>query len=326
MQQTRVDTVIPYYERFMSLFPTPGELAAAEEDEVIKAWEGLGYYSRARNLHTAVKEVVETYGGKVPDDPAAVSRLKGVGPYTAGAILSIAYNRPVPAVDGNVFRVLSRWFALRDDVTRTSTRRKFEELDRLLIPEDRPGDFNQALMELGALICTPVSPACADCPVQGECQAHHDGIQAELPVKTRGKPPVPVRMTFGWIMNGTRVLLQRRPSEGLLGGMWGLPSVETLPEEPVPGGTLRDHWAGLGLDLELGAVVGELEHVFSHRRWFVTLVQGLCPAEESLPEDCRWVEENELERYALPNVYRKAVRMVWDHPHRSHGFHQGRLF
>ncbi|EGK11201.1 A/G-specific adenine glycosylase [Desmospora sp. 8437] len=326
LQQTRVDTVIPYYERFMSLFPTPGELAAAEEDEVIKAWEGLGYYSRARNLHTAVKEVVETYGGKVPDDPAAVSRLKGVGPYTAGAILSIAYNRPVPAVDGNVFRVLSRWFALRDDVTRTSTRRKFEELDRLLIPEDRPGDFNQALMELGALICIPVSPACADCPVQGECQAHHDGIQAELPVKTRGKPPVPVRMTFGWIMNGTRVLLQRRPSEGLLGGMWGLPSVETLPEEPVPGGTLRDHWAGLGLNLELGAVVGELEHVFSHRRWFVTLVQGLCSAEESLPEDCRWVEENELERYALPNVYRKAVRMVWDHPHRSHEFHQGRLF
>ncbi|MFD1428126.1 A/G-specific adenine glycosylase [Kroppenstedtia sanguinis] len=326
LQQTRVDTVIPYYERFMSLFPTPGALAAAKEDDVIKAWEGLGYYSRARNLHTAVKEVVETYDGVVPDDPATVSRLKGVGPYTTGAILSIAYNRPIPAVDGNVFRVLSRWFALWDDVTRTSARRKFEELDRLLIPQDRPGDFNQALMELGALICTPVSPACADCPVQEECQAYRDGIQAELPVKTKSKPPVPVRMTFGWIRKGPQVLLQRRPSEGLLGRMWGLPTVETLPEELVPGGTLRDHWAGHGLKLELGPVVGELDHVFSHRRWLITLVQGLCLAEENLPADCAWVEEKELEHYALPNVYRKAVRMALDPPQSSHGFQQGRLF
>lgn len=325
LQQTRVDTVIPYFERFISNFPTPEALAAAEEDEVIKAWEGLGYYSRARNLHTAVKEVVEKYGGKVPDDPEVISGLKGVGSYTAGAILSIAYDRRTPAVDGNVFRVLSRWFALWDDVSKVSTRRKFEELDRTLIPEDRPGDFNQALMELGALICTPLSPDCGSCPVREECQARKEGVQAELPVKRKGKPPVPARMTLGWVRQDSRILLFRRPREGLLGGMWGLPTVETSPEETVPGETLQKRMAAQGLELELGSVGGELEHVFSHRRWFVTLVEALCLSEEKLPEDYRWVEEEEIAEYPLPTVYRKAVRMASESPRHGRGI-QGRLF
>ncbi|PTX60748.1 A/G-specific DNA-adenine glycosylase [Melghirimyces profundicolus] len=323
LQQTRVDTVIPYYERFMAHFPTLKALAQADEEEVIKAWEGLGYYSRARNLHSAVKEVVEHYGGEVPSDPDAISRLKGVGPYTAGAILSIAFDRPVPAVDGNVLRVLSRWFALGEDISKVSTRRRMEELDRQLIPEERAGDFNQALMELGALVCTPQSPTCDTCPVRGECRARKEGIQEELPVKKKGKPPVPARVTFGWIRKGDRVLLHRRPSEGLLAGMWGLPTVDHPPEESSPGETLKQTLADQGLTVELGSILGEMEHIFSHRRWYVTLVEALCLGDGgSLPEDCRWVEESEVTAYALPNVYRKAVKIASETPEGI----QGRLF
>ena len=187
LQQTRVDTVIPYFNRFMEQFPSIEALSNAEEEKILKAWEGLGYYSRARNLHSAVKEVHEKYGGKVPDDPKEISSLKGVGPYTAGAILSIAYGKPEPAVDGNVMRVLSRVLSIWDDIAKSSTRKIFEEAVRALISHDNPSYFNQALMELGALVCTPTSPSCLLCPVREHCYAFHDGEQEELPVKTKGK-------------------------------------------------------------------------------------------------------------------------------------------
>lgn len=184
LQQTKVDTVIPYYERFMSLFPTLDALADAEEETVLKAWEGLGYYSRARNLHQAVKEVKETYNSKVPDTEE-IHNLRGVGPYTAGAILSIAYGIPAPAVDGNVMRVLSRIFLIEDDIGKATTRKKFEALVNQIISTDKPSDFNQALMELGALICTPRSPSCLLCPVQSHCTGREAGIHESLPVKMK---------------------------------------------------------------------------------------------------------------------------------------------
>ncbi|MFC4077669.1 A/G-specific adenine glycosylase [Salinithrix halophila] len=327
LQQTRVDTVIPYYERFMDAFPTLKALAEAEEEQVIKAWEGLGYYSRARNLHTAVKEVAASYGGKVPSDPEAVSQLKGVGAYTAGAILSIAFDRRVPAVDGNVMRVFSRWFAMQDDVAKLSTRKKFEELALHVIPEGRAGDFNQALMELGALICTPTSPSCDTCPVREECRAREWGVQAELPVKKKAKPPVPLQVIFGWIRQGDKVLLQRRPNEGLLAGMWGLPTVEAGKGEVAPGEFLREELCRKGISIELGSVLGELEHVFSHRRWQVTLVEGKIKeqADGNLPEGWYWASEEEQEALAFPNVYRKAFAMVRERKNDSQGI-QGRLF
>ena len=164
LQQTRVETVIPYYERFIEQFPTLDRLAEADEETVLKAWEGLGYYSRARNLHQAVREVKEKYGGAVPDTEEEISKLKGVGSYTAGAILSIAYGKPVPAVDGNVMRVLSRILLIEDDITKARTKQLFEQIARKLIPEHDPSSFNQALMELGALVCTPQSPGCLLCP------------------------------------------------------------------------------------------------------------------------------------------------------------------
>ncbi|OYD06999.1 A/G-specific adenine glycosylase [Paludifilum halophilum] len=324
LQQTRVDTVIPYYERFMESFPTLNRLAEAEEESVIKAWEGLGYYSRARNLHTAVKEVAATYGGEIPRDPEEISSLKGVGNYTAGAILSIAYDQPVPAVDGNVMRVFSRWFALQDDVAKLSTRRKMETIARHVISEERPGDFNQALMELGALVCSPLSPSCDICPVQEHCQARKEGVQAELPVKKKAKPPVPSEVSFGYIRHGDRILIQRRPKEGLLAGMWGLPSSERKKGEVVPGETLKQDLFDQGLEVELGAALGEMEHVFSHRRWWITVVEGELPSPpECLPEGYEWVKEGEWDTLALPNVYRKALERVAD---RSRSWIQGRLF
>ncbi|SMO76457.1 A/G-specific adenine glycosylase [Melghirimyces algeriensis] len=326
LQQTRVDTVIPYYERFMSTFPTLESLAEADEEKVIKAWEGLGYYSRARNLHSAVKEVVEQYGGEVPQEPDSISRLKGVGPYTAGAILSIAFDRQVPAVDGNVLRVLSRLIASWEDISKNATRRKMEELDKMLIPEDRPGDFNQALMELGALVCTPLSPSCNTCPVRALCKARKQGVESELPIKAKGKPPVPAKVTFGWIRKGDFVLIHRRPTEGLLAGMWGLPTVDDKPSESAPGETIKEMMSRLGFQLELGAILGEMEHLFSHRRWYVTVVEALCSDYDQLsPENYHWVKESELSTYAFPNVYRKAIKLIHKNQRNPQGI-QGRLF
>jgi len=234
LQQTRVDTVIPYYERFMARFPTVQALAEAPEEEVLKHWEGLGYYSRARNLQAGAKEVVDRFGGIVPDDAASVASLKGVGPYTAGAIMSIAFNRPEPAVDGNVMRVLSRFWLLEDDIAKPSTRVRIEKLARAIIPEGRAGDFNQALMELGALVCTPKSPGCLTCPVMERCEGRLAGKEKELPIKTKAKPPRP-EWRLGIIVAGSgehagQVLVRQRPETGLLARMWELPHV-LVPQE-----------------------------------------------------------------------------------------------
>ncbi|SFS30234.1 A/G-specific adenine glycosylase [Marininema halotolerans] len=311
LQQTRVDTVIPFFERFMDKFPDLVALANADEEEVLKAWEGLGYYSRVRNLHSAVKEVVATYEGKVPSTPDAVTQLKGVGDYTAGAILSIAFDQPTPAVDGNVMRVFSRWFALWDDIAKLSTRRKMEVLGAHLVPASRAGDFNQAVMELGALVCTPVNPKCISCPVQATCAAFDQGVQAELPQKKKAKPPRPVHVSIAWIRRGEQILLQRRSSEGLLAGMWGLPTMENVQDEVVPGDSITPLFTELGLFVEWGEVLGEYEHIFSHRRWHIRLVEGLIRDEKKdLPGEWRWINENERTQLAFPNVYRKAFSLA----------------
>jgi A/G-specific adenine glycosylase len=307
LQQTRVETVIPYFHRFLERFPTLEALAAADEADVIKAWEGLGYYSRVRNLHAAVKEVVEKHGGKVPDTLETISQLKGVGPYTAGAILSIAYNRRVPAVDGNVLRVFSRLFASTDDIARVQTRKKMETWAYHLIPESNPRDFNQALMELGAMVCTPTSPSCATCPVRSDCLAYEKGMQHDLPVKKKAKPPVPVSLVFGWIRDGDRVLLERRPETGLLAGLWGLPTLETDASDSVQAliAWMEKH----GMSIQPGETLGMVEHVFTHRKWRATIIGGTCVGiKRELPQHWRWATLDELEKVALPKVYQKAVQ------------------
>lgn len=225
LQQTKVDTVIPYFNQFTKSFPTLSALAEADEQEVLKAWEGLGYYSRVRNLQTAVREVVENYDAKVPDDVESLGNLKGVGPYTRGAILSIAYNKPEPAVDGNVMRVLSRILLIEEDIAKAKTRKIFEQAVRELISEENPSYFNQGLMELGALICTPRKPSCMLCPVQDHCTAFANGVEQSLPIKSK-KTKQKIEDHFTLVIEeAEKVMLEQRPDTGLLAQMWQFPMV-----------------------------------------------------------------------------------------------------
>lgn len=310
LQQTRVDTVIPYYNRWIERFPTVSDLAAAPEDEVLKHWEGLGYYSRARNLHAAAREVVARYGGSVPDDPAAFAALKGVGAYTAGAVMSIAYGRPLPAVDGNVLRVMARLYNLEDNIAHPATRKRIETLVAGLIPPDAAADFNQALMELGALVCVPGTPRCGDCPVATHCAGRAAGRAQALPVKTRKAPPKPVLVVAGVVRDGGRVLLARRPDQGLLAGLWEFPSFELTPADPPEAALARGLAGRFGLEVVVGGLIATVDHTFSHRRW--RLLAFGCRLTEASPrprdrDGLRWVEQAELAGFALPGVFHKVA-------------------
>jgi A/G-specific adenine glycosylase len=310
LQQTRVETVIPYYERWFDQFPTLESLAEAPEEQVLKAWEGLGYYSRARNLHTAAKDVVARYGGVVPDNPVAVEALQGVGPYTVGAILSIAYNRAIPAVDGNVMRVFSRLFRIQDDIAHRETRKGMEELAESLIPLGQAGNFNQALMELGALICSPTSPKCDVCPVATFCQAREAGVQADLPVKAKARAPRPVDVVSAVIWHEGRVMLVKRPQDGLLGGLWEFPGGEKDPAAPFERAVhtvLRERY---GVTLEVEAHLCDVRHVFSHLVWDLKAFTARLAPDSAVPPEgdtLRWVTPADLAAFALPVAHQKIA-------------------
>jgi A/G-specific adenine glycosylase len=318
LQQTRVDTVIPYFNRFVDRFPTLEHLAEAPEEEVLKHWEGLGYYSRARNLQFAVREVVGQYGGQVPQDKKEVSSLKGVGPYTAGAILSIAYNQPEPAVDGNVMRVLSRYFCLEEDIARPSTRVGMEVLAQELIPKGEAADFNQALMELGAMICTPKSPSCPECPVRKLCLGRIEGREKELPIKTKAKPPKPV-FRLAVLIEGTgkhagKVLVRKRPDTGLLARMWELPNVEVLGRPLWDSFEEGSRWLEQamleeGIRIHVSRHVADAQHIFTHLLWNIRMLAAVGIEEDRLGElpSYKWVGPEEFESYVWPNVFRKLL-------------------
>ncbi|MED1204975.1 A/G-specific adenine glycosylase [Heyndrickxia acidicola] len=310
LQQTRVDTVIPYFERFMEKFPTIDDLALADEESVLKAWEGLGYYSRVRNLHSAVKEVRELYGGMVPDSPAEISRLKGVGPYTAGAILSIAYSKAEPAVDGNVMRVLSRILSIWEDIAKPSVRKVFEEAVRALISHENPSHFNQALMELGALICTPTSPSCLLCPVREHCHAFEEGTTGELPVKTRKKSTRHVDLIAGVLKNDEgKILIHKRPQNGLLANLWEFPNVEKntiISPRTTLKGYLSDEYKA-DTKIETGSFTS-IDHVFSHLTWNIEVFAGTLQGDVEETDTVKLVTPDELTEYAFPVSHQKMWR------------------
>ena len=314
LQQTRVDTVIPYFNRFLEWFPTLDDLAAAEEDKVLKAWEGLGYYSRVRNLQSAVKEVREKYNGIVPNNPQDISSLKGVGPYTAGAILSIAYGVPEPAVDGNVMRVLARILSIWEDIAKPSTRKVFEQAVRKLISQEDPSSFNQALMELGALICTPTSPSCLLCPVREHCQGFFEGVQDELPIKSKKVKQKQVQMAAFFLTDKVgKVLIHKRSSQGLLANLWEFPNVEIdLPIQNEKRNLSSLSEDTLGVKIESIKRIGQIQHVFSHLIWSVDAYSGTVSAFPEGEQDWKLVSIEELEEYAFPVPYQKMRKLYLD--------------
>lgn len=277
LQQTRVDTVVDYYARFMQRFPSVEALAEAPLGDVLSVWSGLGYYRRARELHLAAREITAHHGGRLPETAEALRGLRGVGRYTAGAIASIAYGQQEPLVDGNVARVLARLFVVEEDVRSAAGQRVLWALAARLVPKDRPGRFNEALMELGATVCAPRAPRCHVCPVVAHCGAAALERQGELPRAAAKKRPTRVELLAAVVSvtraGCRRVLLARRAEEGLFGGLWEPPMVEA----PSPERGLAALGAlGLGDDVELHPV-GSVTHVLSHRELVVRVVAGVAP-------------------------------------------------
>jgi A/G-specific adenine glycosylase len=308
LQQTRVEAVKPYYARWLERFPTLAALAEARLDEVLKAWEGLGYYSRARNLHRAVREVAERYGGEVPADPEAFRALPGVGRYTAGAVMSIAFGRQEPLVDGNVRRVFARWTDEPDPGE--------AELWRLawaLVPGERPGDLNQALMELGALVCTPRSPRCGACPVRTHCAAYAAGTQEERPRRRRARTLPHEHEGVAVVEAGGLLLLRRRPEEGRLGGMWEFPGAVMRAGETAAAAAARAVRERAGVEARAVGELGTVEHAFSHLRVSYHAVRcSLAEGGERVPYGggWAWAAPGELERYALPRAQRRIAALA----------------
>ena len=302
LQQTRVEAVKPYFQRFMEALPTVEALAEAPEEQVLKLWEGLGYYSRARNLHRAAKLVAERYGGEVPGTVKELLALPGVGSYTAGAVASIAFGVQAPAVDGNVLRVVSRLLCREEDILSPVVKKMTEQEIAAILPQGRAGDFNQAMMELGALICLPGgNPACKSCPLEGICRARALGVEGSLPVKAQKKPRRVEKRTVFLLVCGGRAALRQRDEKGLLAGLWELPAASGQLHEEEARQVL------LGWGLKPGALrkLDNACHVFTHLEWHMTAWAG--EAEAPCP-GFFWASKEDLRRdITLPSAF-KAYR------------------
>lgn len=302
LQQTRVAAVVPYFQHFMTAYPTVAALAAAPEEELMRLWQGLGYYSRARNLQRAARMLCEEYGGAFPQTYGELIRLPGIGDYTAGAILSIAMGQPVPAVDGNVLRVFARLTGFAGDVLDPQNRRLLREWVQAILPPEAPGAFNQALMDLGAMVCTPGGvPACAECPARDFCEAHRTGQETALPVRRQKKEKRREQLTVFLLRRGEETALRQRPERGLLAGLWELPHVPGRLTERAAARQL----AVWGLTPTAWESRREGTHEFTHIRWemtgFTVQVTGEGPA------DWVWCAKEELQRRAVPSAFGKFM-------------------
>jgi len=310
LQQTRVDTVIPYYERFLERFPDVEALATADSDDVLGEWAGLGYYSRARNLQAAAQVLADSHGGRLPDDVDGLRSLPGIGRYTAGAVASIAFDRAAPIVDGNVARVLARLLGIREDIKKPEIVKRLWAEAEGLAHGPRPGDLNQALMELGALICTPSEPGCGRCPLRRYCDAHEQGDAAALPIKQKKAKAKRIAAAAGWLMRRGKVLAVRRPPEGLLGGLWELPGGDLEHSEEPATGWARNLRERVGLTVTRTEYVGSIEHVFTHRRLKLHLFRSDPPTGRTRLDGFdahRWLAPRALAELPLSSLTRKAL-------------------
>ena len=327
LQQTRVDTVIPYYERFLDWFPTVESLANAPEERLLKAWEGLGYYSRVRNMQTAAQQIMSEFEGKFPSTYEGISSLKGIGPYTAGAISSIAFNLPQPAVDGNVMRVLARLFEVNHDIGNPSNRKLFQAMMEVLIDPDRPGDFNQALMDLGSDIEAPVNPRPEESPVKEFSAAYQHRTMDRYPIKAPKKKPIPIYLKALVVQNSQgQFLLEKNESEKLLAGFWHFPLIEVdefsdqtqdldlfsqvaepiLELGPSPQESFEQDY-----DLEVDwqdLRFEEVKHIFSHRKWHIQIIAGrVTETQEYADREVLWLSPEEFINYPLA----KPQQKIW---------------
>lgn len=313
LQQTRVEQGLPYFERFITAYPTVHELANAREDEVLKLWEGLGYYSRARNLLKAARVVASEWGGQFPREPEALERLPGAGRYTAGAIASIAFDVRAPLVDGNVSRVLARLFNLTACIDSAATKDLLWRMAGELVPRKCPGDFNQALMELGARICTPKAPLCDACPIRKYCEAHRTGTQAERPVRPAKKAVPHRRYAVAIIEKRGKYLIAKRPSNGLLGGLWEFPGAENPAGHIHRDALARAMKDVLDIEVTPGERIGAVNHVYSHLR--VTLHVFRCEYRSGAPiprwhAEVQWAGKSQLGGYAFSKANQKIIELI----------------
>lgn len=313
LQQTRAETVIPYFERWMLQFPTIEVLANASQQEVLSAWEGLGYYGRARNIHQAARMLMDRFTGALPEEVRLLRKLPGVGRYTAAAIASIAFGKDEPTLDGNIRRVLARFFNITEEARSVNGERILWQLAGQQLPIGRAGDYNQALMDLGAGICTPKSPMCERCPVEDACQARALGVQEQRPVLLK-KPSIPHHIvTAAVISRDGRVLIACRPTHGLLGGLWEFPGGKQQAGEDLPTCLRREIGEELGSDIEVGSQIGVYQHAYTHFR--VTLYAYQCTLKRGEPkplqvEDVRWVATDELGQYPMGKIDRQISRAL----------------
>lgn len=314
LQQTRVETVIPYYERFLAAFPDVYALADAKTDDVLELWSGLGYYTRARNLQSAAKCIVTQFGGKLPDQAETLRTLPGIGPYTAGAIASIAFDRPEPLVDGNVARVLTRYLGIREALSSRTTTQKLWSVAAELVHGETPGDLNQALMEFGSLVCTPRSPRCKTCPLQKTCKAFQSGDPEAFPVKVKRSAATPIRAAAVLLERSGKYLIVRREASGLLGGLWEFPSAALATSKATPTvieSALQEAIArSLGLEIRKLDRVGTVKHPFSHRYLTLHIFRARITSGRIRRygyTEHRWAARRELAGLAQSSLFRKVL-------------------
>lgn len=314
LQQTRVITAVPYYQRFLSELPTVYDLAQADRQRVLKLWEGLGYYSRARNLQDAARTVVEEYDGHLPDSISEIKNLKGIGPYTAAAILSIAYQKRYAVVDGNVLRVLSRYFGISDDIRNQKTKNGIQQLANEIIPVSNPGDFNQAVMELGATVCVPANPLCNSCPLSGSCIAYKSAQTEKIPYKSPSKKIPHYDIGVGILCNKkNQLLIALRPEDAMLGGLWEFPGGKRKKEEPIRDTVRRELHEELGVQAEILREFMTVKHTYSHFR--ITLKSFICEIRKGIPkpvssQEIRWIDLKDIDLYPFPKANKELVQRL----------------
>jgi len=315
LQQTQVETVKPYYARFLAAYPTVNDLAAAPLDDVLKLWEGLGYYSRARNLHRAA-QMVAASGGAFPATVEGLMALPGIGRYTAGAIASIAFGVRAPVLDGNVIRVYARLLDLPDDVTQTATQARLWDQAEVWLPDERPGDYNQALMDLGRLVCKPKKPLCGECPIRAHCLAAQRGTQEQRPVKAAKAPTPHYDVAAGMIWNERgELLIAQRPLDGLLGGLWEFPGGKQEQGETLPECLRRELREELRIEVEINELFTRVDHAFTHFK--ITLHAFTCRYLSGEPQTIgvkafAWVTPDQLEDYSFGKADRQVIAALFE--------------